>query len=127
VFVADGEPVAGVEGLPDEDVSVDDEPDGEDFEVISDEDEPVEPDPEVPEPDDEVTGDAEPEVDVSDAPVAGAPASEVDEVPPEDTLTLVSVEFPSAHTPGAITTKRMTRMRRRPENFIIQHPSPEVS
>ncbi|WP_319579457.1 hypothetical protein [uncultured Methanospirillum sp.] len=125
--------VAGVEGLPDEDVSVVDEPgveapdSDEDESVVgdepvsgvpealSDEDVPVEPDAEVPEvPDEDVSVTDDPDVDVSDAPVSGVPESEEEEESPEDALTVVSVEFPSAHTPGVATAKRMTRMRSDP-------------
>ncbi|WP_319579460.1 hypothetical protein [uncultured Methanospirillum sp.] len=150
-FVAGGEPVAGVEGLPDEDVSVVDEPvsvvsevlSDEDVsddepgveapdsdedesvvgdepvsgvpEALSDEDVPVEPDVDVSVvPDEDVSVAGEPDVDVADAPVSGVPESEEEEVSPEDALTPVSVEFPSAHTPGVATAKRMTRMRSDP-------------
>ncbi len=164
-FVAELELVVGeVEGLPDEDVSVVDEPvsgvpevlSDEDVsddepgveapdsdedesvvgdepvsgvpEALSDEDVPVEPDVDVSVvPDEDVSVAGEPDVDVADAPVSGVPESEEEEVSPEDALIPVSVEFPSAHTPGVAIAKRMTRMRSDPKTFITQHPSPEVS
>ena len=136
VFVVEVEPVVvGVEELPDEVVSVADEPISVAPEVLSDEvvSVIVESEDEVPEVPDEVVSVADdPNVDVSADPVStvGDPEndeSEEEEVSPEDALTVVSVEFPSAHTPGVATTRMMTRMKSKPKTFITQHPSPQVS